>query len=399
MALISLSTVVATRLLSYGVLLTRYEDAFGHQAWNLEYYAKKYYAIHGRFPKFVAFQRSNYAANKSLLNHHRHNGVHIFSPNSLLSYLFRLSRGAQKSEYTRTRSNYKNQSSAFLFCTFTMNELHVDPISCQNLPLAFPLSNEENQEAAKVLEVIGLLDSTYFCFQDRNYRYKKVIANDIGRPRFLERQRFENARNTSLSSFQLTIKDMASRDLTPVRIGAYPEQSCEFKEVIDYSSIRDTHSDFSDLAIMNSAKFFVGPNSGLWLFARSFDRPVCLINVFPWPWINLPMKKDDLVLPKKLWDKNMKKLLTVRQMAELESKFHWKNFYDDNFFDQISIEVIDNTPEEIRAAVSELNDRLDHKWAGPDNLVSSYLNQNNVAINTEASFPEQFVEANPELFT
>ena len=42
---------IAKFLLRRGIILIAYGDAFGHQAWNTEHHARKYYSIFYRFPR------------------------------------------------------------------------------------------------------------------------------------------------------------------------------------------------------------------------------------------------------------------------------------------------------------------------------------------------------------
>ena len=189
---------------------------------------------------------------------------------------------------------------------------------------------------------------------------------------------------------------MHKKGIQAVRLGASPEQSVGVDFINDYSSDRSSRDDFADLALMNYCKFFVGPNSGIWLFARSFNRPMCMVNVFPWPWINLPASRDrhNVIVPKKLWHTSEKRYLTIKEMVEMEVRFHWKRLYDDSFFKSLSIEVVENSSEEISGAVTELNDRIDGNWVGPDYPVADFLTEENVGHCSNAYISALFIQEN-----
>ena len=83
----------------------------------------------------------------------------------------------------------------------------------------------------------------------------------------------------------------------------------------------------------------------------------------------------------------------------MEIRFYWKRLYDNSFFNSLSIEVIENSAEEICGAVTELNDRIDGNWTGPDYYIADYLTKENIAHRSKAYFSAFFVEENKDVFT
>jgi len=389
-----LSFSIAKFLLKHGIILASYGDAFGHQAWNIEHHARKYNSLFGKFPKVIAFQKSLNVPNKALLAHHRRLGVWVFKPNNVISRIFYYSR-TKWSQQQLSNTTTKSEVSNLVFCRYSMNDLHVDTGLDNNV--AFPFTRREQHLANQYLESERLQKYQYFCFHDRTHSYKLMQSEIVG-SKYLVSESFEQARNTSLDLLYPCAESMFEKGIQPVRLGASPEQPVTVDFINDFASNRLEHDDFSDLALMNYCKFFVGPNSGIWLFARSFNRPTCLVNVFPSPWINVPMSSHSVVIPKKLWHKREKRYLTMKEMVEMESRFYWKRLYDDLFFQSLAIEVIENSSEEICRAVTELNDRIDGNWTGPNYLIADYLTKENVGYRSKAYISAFFVEENRDIF-
>ncbi|HIN75942.1 MAG TPA: TIGR04372 family glycosyltransferase [Rhodospirillales bacterium] len=390
-----LSFSIAQFLLKHGVILVSYGDAFGHQVWNIEHHSRKYHSLFGKFPKVVAFQKSANVPNKALMTHHRKHGVWIFSSNNTLSRIFYYSR-TKWSEQRLSNTARNDEVSNLVFCRYSMNDLHIDTDIDEHV--AFPFTSRDEHLASQYLESEDLKKYQYFCFHDRTHNYKLMQSEVVG-SKYSDSEHFEQARNTSLDLLYPCAELMLTKGLQSVRLGAYPEQPVTVDSIKDYASNRSDQNDFSDLALMNYCKFFVGPNSGIWLFARSFNRPTCLVNVFPSPWINVPMSRDSVVVPKKLWHTSEKRYLTIKEMMEMETRFYWKRLYEKSFFESLSIEVIENSAEDICGAVSELNDRLDGNWTGPDYRVADYLTKENIGHRSKAYISAFFVEENKDVFT
>jgi len=411
-SLITKVTVQLARFLLYrGLILCSYSDAFGHQVWNIEHHSRKYYSIFKKFPRVIAFQVSPNIPNKALLDHHRQHHVWVVSSRNILSRLFYLSRtkwahtrglrsyrpGQTQLSISRSETPEEEEINTLIFCRYSANALHIDPKVDQNSAIAFPLTNREKDRATQFLFSENLEKYRFFCFLDHNTAYKTKQAEHIG-SKFISSEIYERARTTTLESYFPVADLMHRKGLSAVRLGASPDKYATDPIINDYASRRTGGNDFSDLALMNYCKFFVGPNTGIWAFARAFNRPTCLINAFPWPWINIPMSEPSVVVPKKLWHTSEKRFLTITEMTEMETRFYWKKFYDHVFYQELSIEVVENTPQEITGAVIEINDRIDGVWAGPSFPVTDFLTKNNLGFSSTAYLSSYFVDENKDLF-
>jgi len=71
---------------------------------------------------------------------------------------------------------------------------------------------------------------------------------------------------------------------------------------------------------------------------------------------------NSLVLFKKHWLKEEKRFMTFREIIESGAG----KFYYSELFEQQGIELIENTPEEIRDVVIEMDERLKGTWETTD---------------------------------
>ena len=376
----------------FHIIFFVYHDVFGHQAWNPEFFARLHYLKTGRWPKLVGIQRSGFVPNFALYKHHQRCRVTILKKDHLFSRIF---RAASRHQTSRTVVPGLSGLGSIAIARATMNELHgTDQV--ENAPTAFPLDVEEAKKASEILELFSLVKNSYFCFQDREIAYKYAIsgktAHQYGTTSF--EAGLDMLRNTSLQTFYAGAELLNEKGIRAVRMGAHVARRAECPSIVDYAWAReDIKDDYSDLALIANCKFFAGPNSGIWLFARSMKRPICLVNVFPWPWINVPLASNSVVLPKRLWLKPEKRFLDIHEMVAMEGNFYWKRLYSTEFFENLNIEVIENNEDEIASALFEINSRLDGTWEGRDYPISSYFSNDNVGVHSESWLAGSFIES------
>ncbi len=89
--------------------------------------------------------------------------------------------------------------------------------------------------------------------------------------------------------------------------------------------------------------------------------------------------------------------MTISEMIAMEKSFYYKKIlYDENFFNSLNIEVVNNSPEELAAAILEINQRIDRVWNGPNYPLSDLLH-NNIGRNSKAVLSTKFIEMNPDI--
>lgn len=126
----------------------------------------------------------------------------------------------------------------------------------------------------------------------------------------------------------------------------------EMDRVIDYA-LSEHRSDWMDVFGMSQCRFFVGTTSGPMNVARAFCVPVAATNYFAagtWPF-----SLGDVFIHKLHRSKTDGRLLSLRKALEPPLLAAWNPMV----YDACDVEVLDNSPEDIRDAVIEMMDMLD----------------------------------------
>jgi putative glycosyltransferase (TIGR04372 family) len=371
------------------IIFFRYEDAFGHQAWNTEFFARKHIVSTGRRPMMIGVLRrsrssskdQSHVANAALLNHHKKSGI-ILVYSSVLRRIVFYGAAYQKIKYGKAWAEIGCKA----FGTATLPELHVDQDSHHKASVAFPLLRAEEALAKGRLRDLGLKEGQYFCFHDRGL---ENIGGTFG---------IDEYRGTSVECLYLGIERLAMQGLVGVRIGFGTGGEWKGPPIINYAGVaRDDTSAFTDIALLSMCKFFVGPGSGVQWCAMAFNRPVCLINAFPWPWTETPMRSDSVVIPKKYWVRKENRFLTIHEAVLLEKDMHWKRFYDKKSTDRLGLDIIPNSSEEISSAMIEINDRLNHCWMGDSFPIRNFFKDHNMCQHSKAYLGSGFATLNRHL--
>ena len=234
-----------------------------------------------------------------------------------------------------------------------VNDVHV------LLPTTSPhlsFTPAEEREGYAALQRLGLSrDGAFVCLSARDPEYYR------GRSRYGDEQ--QRHRNSKIQSYLPAAEALARQGYAVVRMGAAVQRALhtDNPRVIDYATTART--DFLDIFLPARCRFFVGDTGGLVALPMIFRRPVAVAN-----FIRLELlgswSPDDLFIPKTLWIREARRLMTVKEI--LQSGAGW--WCKDAQYAAHGIDVIDNTPEEIQALVSEMDERVTGTWrpAGED---------------------------------
>ena len=364
-----------------------YPDAFGHQAMNIEYYGRKIALLSGKNKCImISFPRGKVIPNKALFDHHVKSGI-IMVGNNLLTKILRWS-------FTLQKKLRKNNFNIDAFMMLNMTDLLANADIHIKSKVAFPFDNDENKSIDKVLSNMSLSNGNFYLFQDRNVHYhkKRYLNKDH------EHDVFNNGRIEFIEDFEDAAKVMGDIGIKAVRMGSESEPVKRISNIIDYPNIyRSKLGSIADLALIDRCKFFVGPNSGITCAAIAFNKPLLYCNVFPWPWMHIPMNKNSVSMPKKLWMIDKKRMMTLQEMIKMESEFYYKKIhYDMAFFKSLKIEVVNNSSEEIMLATLEINSRIDGTWDGENYKLNKML-KNNIGCNSNSVLSTSFADLNKDI--
>ncbi len=158
-------------------------------------------------------------------------------------------------------------------------------------------------------------------------------------------------RNADITTYVEAIRAVTERGGYVIRMGDPSMRPLQpMLNVIDYAR-SDAKSEFMDIFLCASCRFFIGTNSGLGLVPPVFGVPCVLTN---WSPIGLPQwYPNDLFIPKLCYSEPLGRLLTFEEM--FGSQAGWGQFAD--YFERERIRVLDNTPEDLRDLVVEMLER------------------------------------------
>jgi putative glycosyltransferase (TIGR04372 family) len=220
----------------------------------------------------------------------------------------------------------------------------------ENREPLFKLSDEDLLFGREILVRLGLpKDAWYVCLHIRDDSFKGA----------------ESFRDSKLQSYEMAIKSIASRGGWIIRMGikATPVASnCGFPNFIDYANSEFRNSRM-DVFLASQCAFFLGTSSGLYTLALTFGRPILLTNYSPMSSAHL--KSTDYILPrlvKRMDNKTASSLNVI--LTTPYNLICWPGM--DKY---LGVEMIENSPEDIAAAVEEMFRSLEGKLY-PDEMES-----------------------------
>jgi len=226
-------------------------------------------------------------------------------------------------------------------------------------PVHLSFTAEEESLGRANLEGIGLPEGAPFvCFHSRDAAY----VNTTYRGKYGD---IHDYRDSAIRSFGPAAEELAHRGYFAIRMGAVVEEPLNTSHamVIDYATRHRT--DFLDIFLLAKCSFFLGGTAGIYTISAVFRRPLASVN-----WIPLGMApisgRRDLFIPKKLWLRKERRFMTFREIFETRIKgFPAPTIgflSESRHYEQLGIEAIENTPEEITALAVEMDERLKGVW-------------------------------------
>ncbi len=217
--------------------------------------------------------------------------------------------------------------------------------SSQFTPLLTLKSNQIDQ-GWEIIQKMGIpRDAWFVCFNCREDGYYYG----------------SKCRNSSNINLQLALNEIIQRGGWCIRVGSPLTKPLpgilNSSKIIDYPHTKYV-SDFMDIFLISQCRFFLGNNSGITAAASLFGVPCVWSNVVPFGVIGAASKNEDLIIFKLHKNKNSDQLISFRNC--LHSFLSWS--LDEQDYDEFDIELLENSPEEIRDVVIEMLERLDKQY-------------------------------------
>ena len=214
------------------------------------------------------------------------------------------------------------------------------------------LSEREKFNGQKLLAGLGIPEgSRWVCIHNRDTLYLDTIS--------ISSIAYHDYRNFSINTMLEASKELVRRGYYVVRMGSLVEEELisDNPKIIDYAS-SSLRNDFGDIYLAAKCSAYIGSDSGIALLPLIFRKPIFFIN-YSASLINIMTRYNpNPIIIKRLWHNENKHFLSLRQIF----KAGLIGAARSDIFKKAGIKVIDNTPEEIRDLVIEIDERINGLW-------------------------------------
>lgn len=210
---------------------------------------------------------------------------------------------------------------------------------------------EEEARGQAGLRALGIPEGVPFmCFHARDPAYAKNLL-----PYF--DGSYMDYRNSNIANYLPAMEMLSQRGYYAIRMGAAVSSPLKTSNsmVIDYASTART--EFLDIYLSAKCAFFMTTTAGLEKVPMAFRRPCAVANYVPME--HLPTwGPDDICIPKKLWLRKEERYITFREIMSSDlARTNRTHLYE-----QMGIDVVENTPDEITGLALEMDERLKGTW-------------------------------------
>ena len=218
-------------------------------------------------------------------------------------------------------------------------------------------THEEDLRGIQFLEKLGLnAGDRFVCLHVRDSAYKEKHqswhGSDWSR---------HDYRNSDIDTYEEAALALAEKDYWVFRMGKAVNKpfKADHSRILDYSSA-DYRSDFLDIWLIANCFFIISTSSGLDAVADNFRRPIVLVNHLPVGDFRPYYTKSPecLELFKRLKLKSTGKYLSLTKQINSGAI----RFLKSKYFTENGIEIVDNTSQEIKETVLEMEMLLNGTW-------------------------------------
>lgn len=321
-------------LIRFGLL---HSSRLGHFAANTELYlCQRDLGLCGR-RSFDIFYSQHIVSNQQLHKMWKRTGkLHIFPFYNLMALVDRLNQLLPGGKEHVIITSDKD-----LYLVLNRTQMHLF------------FTTEEERLGSVAFKKLGLLDGRPFvCFYARDPSYLSTIFPQ-------NNWRYHDYRNANINNYLPAVKELTQRGYYAVRMGSIVKGELKGidSKIIDYSV--NGRTDFLDIFLAAKCRFFLTSTGGLTNLLAIFRKPIAYANFIP---IGIEClyrcAPGSIFIPKNLWLRQERRFLTFREIFSLGAD----NFLSSEEYEQLGIEVIENTPQEITDLAIEMDERLKGSW-------------------------------------
>jgi len=211
---------------------------------------------------------------------------------------------------------------------------------------------DEEQIGSVGLRNLGVPEGTPFvCFHARDSAYLETIYPNFDCS-------YHDYRDSSIHNYVPAVEELSRRGYYAIRMGAVVKEALNVSNcrIVDYAANGD-RTDFMDVFLGAKCTFFISSGTGIDAIPMIFRRLSLFVNFVPLEYGRYG-QPGHLFIPKKHWLRGERRFMTFREiLGSGAGRFLWSEK-----FEQRGIELVENTPEEIRALAIEMDERLKGMW-------------------------------------
>ncbi|MEW6329834.1 MAG: TIGR04372 family glycosyltransferase [Pseudomonadota bacterium] len=252
-------------------------------------------------------------------------------------------------------------------------------------PSLLTLNKADHDRGWDCLKALGVPEGAWFvCVHARQSNDKQNTAH--------------SSRDVDIFTYLAAIEEITNRGGWCIRLGDNAMRPLpRMKNVVDYALL-DIKSEWMDVFLCASCRFFLGSSSGLSNLAGVFGAPCVLANLVP---LSVrPVKNSDLGIPKLLWSEGEKRFLRFKEI--LDSPVGQANFFAPSF-QEAGLTIVDNSPDEIKDLTIEMLDIIENKavYSKNDeemqNRFKSFFRSGHYGYGAESRVGRDFLRKHAEL--
>ena len=258
----------------------------------------------------------------------------------------------------------------------------------------------ENDRANKFLSEIGFKNGDKFvCYLVRDSKYKSQIAPESD-------YSYHDYRDSDIDTYNESALYLAEKGYWVIRMGKMVHKpfTADHPRILDYAN-SPYRSDFLDIWLMAHCYFCVTTGAGIDEVCGAFRRPIVEVNYAPIGFnrCNQTLAVD---LYKHLRWKTNGKFLSLNDQIKTGALY----FQHSISYEELGVEIVDNTSGEILDSVIEMEGRLNGTWMDePDDFelqrifwekfkTSSHYNERFGWINPDSRIGASFLRKNHDWF-
>lgn len=225
-------------------------------------------------------------------------------------------------------------------------ELSIKQFGRDGLPCQSTLTNDELIKAFAIRDYLGVPLNA------------KIVTIHVRDEYNIDSRNYYKYRNADINNYVPAIRYLIERGYYIIRLGdpRMRRLDIESAQVID-GPFSASYSNSFDMYMIAQSSFYIGMQSGPLTVAHVFGVPVLLANAYYC--YGICGYDKGLMMPKKYYSNQLNRYLTLAEILNSPVL----NYNHTDMFNVADIELHENTTNEIRASVQELESRIANKYS------------------------------------